>query len=298
MRPVQWTKNLVMFVPVVFAEQLLNGDKFWMVFKAIIVFCLASSTIYIFNDIIDRKSDALHPRKKFRPVASGLIRPNLAFLLAWLLGIISVLMSLVWVRSEYLVFMVILYVGLMVIYSLWLKKLPILDAITVAMGFVIKAVAGAVIIEAEFSSFLIVTIISTALLVSFGKRMSEVSELGPEESIKHRAALSDYTPRTLGLILSALVGSTFVSYVLFTHNTSYDALSVKFFELLPPRYKFPQWMMLTIPVAFYALIRYLIITSNKSEEPGQPESLVFRDKGLLGSIIIWGILVLLIIYMP
>ncbi|MEA3357133.1 MAG: UbiA family prenyltransferase [Patescibacteria group bacterium] len=297
-RPGHWIKNLVVFIPLVFSGEMLVADKFFLVVKTALIFCLMSSAVYIVNDIMDCKADKLHPEKKHRPIASGEISVHTAAALAVLLSLLSTALSIVWVKSEYLTLFVVVYCIVMFLYSLLLKHIPIVDAITVALGFVIKAVAGSVVIQVSLASFLVVTIISTALLISFGKRMAEVASMGMKKSVKHRAALADYTPELLSTMISALTASAFVSYALFAYNTSYIGLSVYLSDVLPPMYKYPQWLMLTIPLVFYCLARYLVVVYNKNKEVGTPESLVFRDLGLFMSIALWGILVIGIIYLP
>ncbi len=296
LRPRQWIKNLSLYTAVLFSGKLFISEKLLTTTYAFMIFCLLSSFTYIINDIHDKEEDQKHPSKKNRPIASGKLPISIALLIA-----ITILASaLVWALnlSEYFFILSIAYVIMTTTYSLFLKNIAIVEAIIIAIGFVFRITAGSLLINTPISSWLTVCAISLALLISFGRRKAEITLLGFEKAAKHRPVLKKYPKKFLEVMISSLVSTTFLSYTIFTFSYGTDSgLSLVMEKVLPDTLKEPRWMMLTIPVAFYGIARYLYLIYNKREK-GEPETIITADPPFLGTLITWGLLTLLIIYLP
>lgn len=290
-RPLQWVKNLTIFVFLIFSKQFFIGAQFIVVAKSFGVFTLLTSSIYIFNDIIDIPSDRKNPVKKNRPIASGRIPLSLA----WVLFVVFLGLSLMLALKigEYLFIMCVIYALLMILYTVWLKNIEIIDALVIAGGFVIRVIAGAFIINvSNLYSWIIIVTISISLLLAFGKRRSELTLLG-ESSAQQRKVLSRYPADLLNSLISALVASTFLSYILLTFQTDLQnnasiinflmSSSVKVPYVLS---KNPHLLKLTIPIVFYGIARYLYLIYTK-KIGGTPEKVLFTDIPLLLTVIIW-----------
>jgi len=295
-RPRQWIKNFAVYVGLIFSQRLFEVESFFTTTQAFIIFCLLSSFTYYINDIRDRDRDRKHPSKKYRPIASG----KLDWKLAMIIAVILLLFSLYWayLLSEYFFILAFSYISLTTAYSLFLKNFAIVEAITVAMGFVFRVMGGALAISVPISSWLTVCTISLALLISFGRRKAEITLMGFQKAAKHRPVLAKYPRKYLEVMISSLASATFISYIMFTYNYDQSSnLTIISEELLPNTLKDPKWMMLTIPITFYALSRYLYLIYNKKEK-GEPEKLVTTDMPFLFSMISWLLGILLIIYAP
>ena len=260
------------------------------------VFCLLSSFTYYVNDIQDRERDKRHPKKKYRPIASGAINLKLAITIASLM----LLFGLVWAftLSEFFFIIALSYVVLTTLYSTVLKKIAIVEAITVAMGFVFRVMAGSFVVGVPISSWLTVCTISLALLISFGRRKAEITLMGFEKAAKHRSVLKKYPKKYLEVMISSLVSTTFLAYTLFTFTFDrHSGLADIAKSFLPGTLENPKWMMLTIPITFYAISRYIYLIYNKRDK-GQPELLITTDAPFIVSILCWLVVTFLIIYLP
>jgi len=271
MRPQQWTKNGLVFAALVFDRKFTDFSTVMVSILAAICFCAASSTIYLINDVRDIERDQLHPRKRYRPIASGRITPRQALIAAAVLEIFSITIAVL--ISPAFALIILGYLVLMVAYTLELKQLAIIDVFAIAAGFVLRAAGGAIAIDVPVSPWLYACTMLLALLIGFGKRRSELASLGGN-AIAHRPSLGEYTLVLLDQYLSILAAATVIAYSLYT----FDAAAV-------PR---NHAMMLTIPFVVYAIFRYLYLVQ-RSELGGIPEALLFEDKPLLISIIGWGI---------
>jgi 4-hydroxybenzoate polyprenyltransferase len=271
MRPQQWTKNGLVFAALVFDRKFTDFSTVMVSILAAICFCAASSTIYLINDVRDIERDQLHPRKRYRPIASGRITPRQALIAAAVLEIFSITIAVL--ISPAFALIILGYLVLMVAYTLELKQLAIIDVFAIAAGFVLRAAGGAIAIDVPVSPWLYACTMLLALLIGFGKRRSELASLGGN-AIAHRPSLGEYTLVLLDQYLSILAAATVIAYSLYT----FDAAAV-------PR---NHAMMLTIPFVVYAIFRYLYLVQ-RSELGGTPEALLFADKPLLISIIGWGI---------
>ncbi len=273
-RPWQWYKNLVALVGIVFSGLLFEP---WAVTRAaatVILLCLLSGGLYILNDVRDIEKDRKHPRKKNRPIASGRIGKTTAALL----GILLVTGSIVagFLVTPLLGVLFVVHALLNTLYTLWLKNIVIVDVVTISIGFVLRAIAGCLAIGVMVSSWLFITTMLLALLLALTKRHAEARAL-KNRSGRHRTVLKEYTTKILEQYTTATVALLLASYALYT--------------ALSPH----QWMVTTVPITIYSVYRYLYLaeTTNIGEEPG----LALKDKSLVASMILWGLVVFMVLYL-
>ena len=279
MRPKQWTKNGFVFFALVFDKQLFHRDAFLRTLEGFFLFCLMSSTVYLFNDIADVESDRQHPEKKHRPIASGALPITTAWIAAFSLSIIT--LSLAFILSPFFAGILAIYLITNLLYSRWLKHVPILDVIILASGFVLRVGAGASLIVVErFSPWLYVVTTLFALFIGFGKRRAEMTLL-EKGAAAHRKVLDGYTLPMLDQFITIVSGTTIVAYSLYTFSA----------PNLPENHS----MMLTIPFAVYGIFRYLqlIQTGNAA---GSPDEVALKDRPLQLTALLWGLAVLAIFY--
>ncbi|PKK89311.1 MAG: decaprenyl-phosphate phosphoribosyltransferase [Candidatus Wallbacteria bacterium HGW-Wallbacteria-1] len=271
LRPESWTKNLLVFAGLFFSHKLLDSAALILTVKAFFSFCFVSSSIYVINDMADRKADALHPDKCERPIASGRVTPLAASLLAMLMLALSLSIALTLVRSFTMV--VISYFLLVILYTFVLKHMVILDVLAIALGFVLRAVSGAVVINVQISPWLLSCTLLMALFLALAKRRGELTTLG-EDPGRHRVSLGQYTPEYLNLLLAIVTCAVIMCYVLYTFSdrtvTQLGTDSLKY----------------TVPVVIYGIFRYLFLVVVKGKG-GRPERLLFQDRGMLVTILIW-----------
>ena len=279
LRPLQWTKNAVVFAALVFSGELFEVGSLLRTLVAAAVFCCASSAMYLVNDLRDVEGDRVHPRKRHRPIAAGLITPSQAAAAAAVLFGIAVAGA--WLVGVPLLAVVLAYVALMVAYSYGLKRLVILDVFAIAAGFVLRAVGGAVAIDVPVSPWLYLCTLLLALFIGFGKRRHELTSL-EAEAVRHRANLEAYSVPLLDQITGVVASAIVMAYSLYT----FDA----------PNVPSNQAMMLTIPFVVYAVFRYLYLTQRR-DLGGAPEVLLFADRSLLACIVGWGVTSVAILYL-
>ncbi len=280
LRPQQWVKNLLLFAGLIFSQNFSNLNLLLTSLAAFGLFCLLSSSIYVVNDIIDVESDRKHPLKSNRPIAKGEIKISTAIFLFILLALISLAFSTLLNRSFAL--MALSYFVLNLVYTRYLKHVVIIDVMCIAFGFVIRAVAGAVVIGVEISAWLVVCTILLALFLSFGKRRHELLLLDTQAS-DHRKILTEYSPYFLDQMISVVTASTVVAYAFYTLSSEVEIkLGTKYMEL-------------TIPFVLYGVFRYLYLIHQK-EGGGSPTKMLLNDTPLLVNIILWFFAVMLIIY--
>ena len=279
MRPKQWTKNGFVFFALVFDKQLFHRDAFLRTLEGFFLFCLMSSTVYLFNDIADVESDRQHPEKKHRPIASGALPINVAWIAAVVLGILTI--GVAYLLSPIFAGILATYLITNLLYSRWLKHVPILDVIILASGFVLRVGAGASLIVVErFSPWLYVVTTLFALFIGFGKRRAEMTLL-EKGAGAHRKVLDGYTLPMLDQFITIVSGTTIVSYSLYTFSA----------PNLPENHS----MMLTIPFVVYGIFRYLqlIQTGNAA---GAPDEVALKDRPLQITAVLMGLAVLVIFY--
>jgi 4-hydroxybenzoate polyprenyltransferase len=279
MRPQQWTKNVFVLAALVFDRQITVIDSLFRTLAGFLIFCLLSSAIYIFNDLIDAPSDRNHPKKRNRPIASGQLSERAAIIT--LLMLLAVILPLASLLSWGFFAICVAYLLINIAYTRWLKHIAILDVFIVASGFVLRVVAGVSLIHVErFSPWLYVITTLIALYIGFGKRRSELMSLAGDANL-HRRVLEGYTLPFLDQLLSILSATTIMAYSLYTFSA----------PNLPENHV----MMLTIPFVIYGIFRYLYMVQVKNAG-GAPEELVLTDRPLQIVAALLGISVFLIFY--
>jgi len=293
-RPYQWLKNGSLYAAIFFGREINNSHRFLRASLGFIIFSLASSAMYLINDVIDAPKDRKHPIKRRRPVASGELNPTVALISAGILLAIS--LSLSFSLNPDFSLAVVAYVGLMFAYNLFLKSISIIDALTVASGFVLRVFAGALITEVSISSLLILVTIFVALFVSFGKRRAEITSLEGTDPSLHRKALKQYPVELIDKYLTISFGSAFLTYSIYTFEYETGRTGGYVATFLPKMLAQPNWLMLTIPIIFYGFSRYtyLIYAKNKGEAP---EKIIISDIPLLTTGGLWLLVTYLIVYL-
>jgi len=281
LRPRQWVKNLFVFAGLVFAQKLFTPSV-WPALGAFAVFCALSGSVYLLNDAADREKDRLHPDKKWRPIASGRLPAGTAVTAAAVLVVAALAGSLV--LSRPLAVVALAYAVLLGAYSVWLKHVVIVDVIVVAIGFVLRAVAGAVAIDVGISGWLLICTVLMALFLALGKRRHEYLTLG-EAAVRHRPILAEYSAGLLDQMIAVVTASTVTAYALYTMSPE----TVAKFEthLLP----------VTLPFVLYGIFRYLYLLYRR-QLGGNPSELFLNDGPLLVNTLLWILAVALIIYGP
>ena len=280
LRPSQWTKNLFVFAALVFAERLTDPASVVRAVSAFAIFCALSGSVYLINDVFDRERDRRHPTKAARPVASGALSPAAASGAAVLMGTLALTAAS---RLGLHFFSIAAgYVALLSAYSAVLKNAVIIDVLTIAVGFTLRAAAGAAAIAVPMSHWLLVCTTLLALFIALSKRRHELTLL-TQHAIQHRPILVDYTPHLLDQMISVVTASTLIAYVFYTISAE---TTEKFGTDL---------MSLTIPFPLYGIFRYLYLV-HRRELGGSPAELVLHDRPLLACVLLWGVSVILIIY--
>jgi 4-hydroxybenzoate polyprenyltransferase len=280
LRPGQWTKNFFVFAALVFAQRLNDRNAVVKAVMAFGVFCALSAAVYLVNDVLDREHDRRHPLKSHRPIASGALSPALAVTAAAALALVGMIvaLSLGWLFFE----MSAAYVVLLWAYSAFLKHVVILDVLTIAGGFTLRATAGAAAITVPISHWLLVCTMLLALFIALSKRRHELTFLSAMAS-GHRPILGDYTPYLLDQMISVVTASTLVAYAFYTISPETTA---KFGTDL---------LSLTIPFPLYGIFRYLYLV-HRHDQGGSPAELVINDRPLLVCVGLWALSVIAIIY--
>lgn len=217
MRPSHWSKNVFVFIALIFGEKLAGPieEVLWTVGSAVggfLCFSLAASAVYIFNDIIDRKADRLHPEKSQRPIAAGDIAIGPAVVISVLCGVVAIICSYLLVHSFAVI--ILAYIVLMLLYSLSLKRIMILDCVVISTGFCLRAIAGAVVVGVFISPWLIICTFALCLFLGFSKRYSEIMQLN-ENSESFRKTLAGYTPELLSHMVDVSSGLAIVCFLLY-----------------------------------------------------------------------------------
>lgn len=288
LRPRQWVKNVFVFAAIAFSDARLwmRPSQLLVAIGAFIIFCAASGAIYLVNDLVDIEKDRAHPKKRHRPLASGRLSPSVAIVAAVVLMLVVVGGS-VWLDSlnnlPQLDFglMLIMLTYLVVqglLYSYLLKHIVILDIFTIAAGFVLRAVAGAVVLDIRITPWLLICMGLLAIFLGLGKRRAELVLLG-EDASSHRKILQEYSIAMLDQMIAIVTAATMMAYTLFTYSA----------ETLPKE-PYPV-MMVTVPFVIYAIFRYLYLIHHRGGG-GSPEELVLKDLPFALSIGLYALTVL------
>ena len=278
MRPRQWSKNLLLFFGLIFAQKLTDPYLLGLATAGFVVFCAASSAIYIVNDLVDLDRDRHHPVKRNRPLAAGTVTPIQAVVLAVVLLVFSIVGAFA-LRPEFGV-ITLAYIALMVAYSFWLKHIVLIDVFAIAAGFVIRAVAGAIVVGVPISPWLYVCTVLAALFVALAKRRHELLLLSTGAG-RHRRILEEYSPELLDQLITVVTAATVMAYSLYTFSA----------ENLPKNHA----MMLTLPFVLYGIFRYLYLMYMKNGG-GSPEEVLMKDAPFLVNAVLWMATAVAILY--
>ncbi len=288
MRPRQWTKNVFVLAGVVFARELGSIVAIAESLLAFVLFCLASGAVYLINDLVDIERDRAHPVKRNRPLASGRLQPRDAVLAAVVVIAVAILLAFLLLNVTFGAILLAYFI-LMLVYSFILKNIVLIDVFTIAMGFVLRAIAGAVAINVSISNWLLVCTILLALFLGLAKRRHELLLLEDTAS-GHRRILQEYSPALLEELISVVSSTTVIAYSLYTFfgPTQEETIPYPYAGRIP-------YMMLTIPFVIYAIFRYMYLVYQKNKG-GSPEEILLRDLPFLANLMLWGVSVLVFLY--
>lgn len=265
-RPKQWIKNFFVFAALIFSNNFLNIDYLKQTTYAFLCFCLISSCVYIFNDMVDVEKDRKHPRKKYRPIASGAVSKKEALMLFLLTAGGGITAS--FLINKLFGVIVIGYLINNAVYSFKVKHLVILDVMSIALGFLLRVISGAAVIHVDVSPWILLCTLLLSLFLGFSKRRNELVVL-EENADKHRRILDEYSLEFIDHMLAIVTASTVMAYSLYTFSAHEN-----------------KYMMLTIPFVLYGIFRYQYIVYKKNEG-GSPEEMLLTDLPLLINVILW-----------
>jgi 4-hydroxybenzoate polyprenyltransferase len=263
LRPKQWTKNLLLFAALVFAEELFHPDAFVTACLAFVAFCVASSSIYVVNDLVDVERDRLHPDKRRRPIASGAVSKGTAAALAALLSAGALGLAF-WIGQGFGL-AVVVYMVLSHFYSLAGKNVVILDVLLIAIGFVLRAVAGAIAIDVPYSDWFVLCTLFVALFIALSKRKAEL--LAARDAAGSRPVLMKYSESTLTAFTGTSMAAAVISYAIYVQ----DILAESGGEL--------RTLILTVPFVIIAIFRYHLLVE-KEGLGEKPEEILLSDRPL------------------
>ena len=282
LRPEQWTKNLIVFAALLFGQKLLDVEAVARTVAAFAVFCVLSGVVYLVNDLFDQEADRLHPTKRFRPIASGELSPGAAVTWALVLGSAALGVA-AWLGPVFAM-VAAAYLLLFVLYSRWLKHIVIVDVMSIAIGFVLRTVAGAAVISVPVSDWLLVCTVLLALFLALSKRRHELTLLA-DNATGHRRTLDEYNPYLLDQMIGVVTASTLMAYIIYC--TSQETI-----ERFGTRN-----LVLTVPLPIYGILRYLYLV-HRRDGGGNPSELLITDRPLLICVALWGLVTTLVIYRP
>ncbi|MBK9126908.1 MAG: decaprenyl-phosphate phosphoribosyltransferase [Phycisphaerales bacterium] len=287
MRPAQWTKNLFLLAGIVFGHKLLiDGRVNWpllgVVALGLLLFCLLSSAVYILNDIRDRAEDRLHPNKRHRPLAAGRVSVEAAAGLTAALLVIGLGGSFLLDRAFFLVALV--YLAVQAAYTFALKHVVVLDVIMIGMGFVLRAVAGAVLVHVEISHWLVLCTFTLCLFMGFSKRRCELDVMVATngQAARHRRTLAEYTPDLLNHMTTLTAGVAIVSFMLYAT----DQRTIRIFGT--------NYLIYTLPLVVYAVFRFALLVEHGRVDG--PTAVLLRDRPFQAALLLWSAAVLVIVY--
>lgn len=279
-RPTQWLKNGVVLAALIFSGEAMHIAATEIAVLAVFIFCLLSSSVYILNDLVDCEKDRHHPLKKERPIASGRVSKPAAIILG--VGLLSIALCGAWFVNLSFFVISLLFFGLNLSYSFWLKNIVIVDAMSIAVGFVLRAYAGAFAIGVPASKWLLINTLFLALFLAFGKRRHELVYL-ESSAASHRTILSKYSPYLLDQLIGVVTASVVVVYMLYTFSSE---VSTKLGT---------ENLFMTIPFVIYGIFRYLYLI-HKEERGGSPTEVLISDRPILINVILWLATVVAVLY--
>lgn len=266
LRPKQWTKNLLLFARLLFSFEEIRTETITAVVVGFLLFSLVAGCVYILNDYVDRERDKPHPTKKFRPIASGQVQPAHALMFGIALLVLS--LGAAFTMNPLFGVLCIVYFLLNVSYSFVLKHLVILDMMTIAAGFVLRAIAGGVLIHVPFTPWFLICTMLLSLFLAIGKRRNELTLLEGNTG-SHRKVLDNYSITLLDQFNTIVTTATIISYSLFTFTSDRTI-----------------HLMWTIPLVIYGMFRYLYLIHMKNQG-GSPDRVLFEDKPILITVILY-----------
>ncbi len=269
LRVKQWIKNIFVLPGIIFAGLITQLSAWVLIAFAFLSFCLASSAIYIFNDIMDKKEDSMHPEKKNRPIASGAVSVPFALSVMAALIVAALIVSYFLVNFWFLI-CVAGYIVMMIFYSIKLKHVVIVDVMIIMTGFVIRAVGGVVALDAKISPWLVLCTALLALNLALNKRRGEIEKVGDDGAT--RVVLKNYSVESIKEMLSVITPSIVVAYAIYTFFSPVGSI-----------------MMITLPFVVFGLFRYIFIADQKQRHDA-PEMALLTDVPLMVDILIWGLL--------
>lgn len=303
-RPRQWIKNLGLYATLLFSGFLFSRPGpdsqyyFVIVTYAFFIFCLLTSSVYIINDIIDFPVDRQHPFKRKRPIASGKLPIPIATFAAIVLLLAVFFLSL-WL-SPFFRIMLFLYFGLQMLYVTKTKQIAIFDVLSIATGFLIRIYAGAVVINLHMSVWFLLTVVSLSLFLAVGKRQSERTLMEGKEGLvgDTRQTLKRYSQRLLDQYTGMFANATWLTYALFTFQSGSfypEGKLIDLYTFLPKALRSEKLLMLTVPFVIIGVMKYLqlIYEDNQGESP---DKVLFRDKTLLATVFLFGVVTLIVLY--
>ncbi len=279
-RPTQWLKNGIIVLALIFAGEMTHPKKVELTLIAIAIFCLLSSAVYTFNDLIDRNNDRNHPLKKDRPIAAGRVSTGIAITL--IVVLCSVGLAAAWLINVNFFATAVVFLCLNLLYTLWLKGIVIVDVMAVALSFVVRAYAGAFAIDVPASKWMLINTLLLALFLGFGKRRHELVVL-EEGAVAHRKILGKYSPYLLDQLIAVVTPSVLVVYMLYSFSTE---VSLKLGT---------QNLFATIPFVVYGIFRYLYLI-HKEEKGGSPTRVLIGDLPIMITVLLWLITSSLVLY--
>lgn len=280
MRPAQWAKNLAVFAPLLFAQQLFIPGAFARALFAFVLFCGVSSAVYLLNDVLDYEQDRTHPEKRHRPLAAGHLTRGTVIVISGVLLVFVFAGALL--LSRMVLSILVGYWLLNLVYSLWLKHQVILDVFAIAAGFVLRVVGGAVAVAVEISHWLLMCTTLLALFLGFCKRRHELLSLGTDGD-PHRRVLAEYNWHFLDMMISIVTAATVMSYALYTVSED----TVRKFQT--------EGLLATLPFVLYGIFRYLYLVYHK-ELGGDPTQQILTDIPLLLNFGLWVLTVGIVLY--
>jgi len=281
MRPEQWTKNAIVFAGLIFGHRLFDPAAVGLSLAAFLIFCGLSGAVYLINDVSDREADLRHPYKQFRPIAAGTLSVTAA--IGWAIAIGAGAIAVAFRMRPAFGVIAATYLILFVGYSRLFKHVVILDVLTIAIGFVLRAAAGAIAISVPISQWLLVCTILGALFLGLCKRRHELTLLAGDAT-GHRRILEEYNPYLLDQMIGVVTASTLMAYIIYC--TSPETIE-----------KFgTRNLVLTTPFPIYGIFRYLYLVHQRGS--GNPSEVLLTDRPLVACIALWGLAVVAIIYRP
>jgi 4-hydroxybenzoate polyprenyltransferase len=275
MRPKQWTKNLIIFAGIIFAQKIFQPELLLRTAYAFAAFCILSGSVYIINDLVDIDKDREHPTKKNRPLASGML--SAATATAFVVLSAGASLAGAFLINLNFGFVALAYFVLTLAYSFKLKDIVIIDVLIIAMGFIFRAIAGAVVIRVDISPWLLVCTFLLALFLALNKRKHELLLL-EDNAQTHRRILQEYRPEMLDQMISVVTSSTVMAYCLYTFTSGHSI-----------------YLMATIPFVIYGVFRYQYLIHQK-DIGGSPETALLKDLPMLVNILLWVVSCIGILY--